>query len=128
MIAEKKKYDVDIKDKCFHFSIKLFELLREIEKSKLNSVLIDQLARSGTSIGANVVESQASSSTKELIRYYRIALKSTYESAYWLKILQFFTKQYAEKFDELIFEAEEIRKIVTTIIFKLEQKMDDARK
>lgn len=124
MILEKRRYDVDIKDRCFQFSVELFELLKELDKSRLNNVLIDQLARSGTSIGANVVESQASSSTKELIRYYRIALKSTYESVYWLKLLEFFTKEHPGEFEKLIAGAEEIRKILTSIIFKLEQKLE----
>ena len=121
MTIQKKIYAVDIKDRCFDFSIALISLLKEVEKTKINNVLVDQLARSGTSIGANVIESQASSTRKELIRYYRIALKSNYESIYWLKILHFFLKEKENDFNALIDEADQIKRILTSIILKLEE-------
>ncbi len=44
--------------------------------------------RSSTSIGANIVEAKSSSSKREFIRYYQIALKSANETKYWLCLLR----------------------------------------
>jgi four helix bundle protein len=83
----KVKYEYDIKQKSIEFSLKLLKYLNGIEKRKVLLPIIDQLVRSGTSVGANIHEAQTSQSTKEMMRYYRIALKSANESNYWFILL-----------------------------------------
>jgi four helix bundle protein len=65
--------------------------------------MTDQLARAGTSIGANIHEAQYAHSKKDFIAKLEIALKESNETSYWLKLM-YETKrigiseyQYAEK-------------------------------
>ena len=49
--------------------------------------MVDQLARAGTSIGANIHEAQYAHSRKDFIAKLEIALKESNETSYWLKLL-----------------------------------------
>ena len=51
-------------------------------------IISDQLLRSATSIGANIIEAKASSSKRDFIKFYQIALKSANEAEYWLGLLK----------------------------------------
>ena len=51
------------------------------------AVLINQLLRSGTSIGANIYEAQYAQGTKDFISKLEIAQKECYETEYWLDLL-----------------------------------------
>lgn len=78
----------DIKNRCYHFSLEVIKFLRLCKWDALSMVVIKQLMRSATSVGANVVEAKNSSSRNEFKRYYEIALKSCNETTYWLCILR----------------------------------------
>lgn len=49
--------------------------------------MIDQLARAGTSVGANIHEAQYAHSKADFIAKLEIALKEASETSYWLKLL-----------------------------------------
>lgn len=83
---------------------------------------IDQLLRAVTSIGANVVEAQASSSRKEFIKFYEIALKSANETLYWLAILRDGTAVNKEKVNAFIQEAKELANILGASVLTLKGK------
>jgi hypothetical protein len=51
-------------------------------------VIIDQLLKAGTAVGANLEEAKAGSSRKEFIRYVEISLREARESLYWLRICE----------------------------------------
>ena len=55
--------------------------------NKKESVLINQLLRSATSIGANIYEAQYAQSTKDFVSKFEIAQKECYETEYWLELL-----------------------------------------
>ena len=75
-----------------------------------------QLDKSVSSIGANYSEAQSASSKKDFSNKVRIALKEARESEYWLSI---FSHRLPEKgFSVLVQEAEEIVKILTSIVKK----------
>lgn len=59
-------YEKDIKERTKKFAIRIIRLCAELRKNKIDFPLINQLLRSGTSIGANVTEAKASSTKKEL--------------------------------------------------------------
>jgi four helix bundle protein len=76
-----------IRDKSFEFAldiIKLYILLRD----RKEYVISKQLLRSGTSIGANVVEANAAQSRKDFMSKMAIASKEARETKYWLQLLQ----------------------------------------
>jgi four helix bundle protein len=74
------------------------------------------LIRSATSIGANVIEGRAGSSKKDFIRFYHIALKSANETKYWLCLIRDALEADKKVIENLIKEADEISKIIASII------------
>ncbi|MBQ7133321.1 MAG: four helix bundle protein [Ruminococcus sp.] len=74
-------------DKAKDFAVDVVNLCRNIKSSHRESVLTNQLLRSGTSIGANIHESKYAHGTADFISKMQIALKECYESEYWLEIL-----------------------------------------
>ncbi len=78
--------------------------------------MFDQLLRSATSIGANVVEGKSGSSKKDWKNFYTIALKSANETKYWLCLINETIEVPKSKMNELVKEADEISKIIASII------------
>ncbi len=74
-------------EKSKDFAVDVIRLCRNIKSNFNESVLIKQLIRSGTSIGANIHESKYASSKADFVSKMQIALKECYESEYWLEIL-----------------------------------------
>ena len=70
----------------FKFSLQIIELYQKLIGAK-EFVLSKQLLRSGTSIGANVEESNAAQSKREFIAKMSIASKEARETRYWLRLL-----------------------------------------
>ena len=74
-------------DKAKDFAVNVVNLCRNLKETKRESVLTNQLLRSGTSIGANIHESKYAHGTADFIAKMQIALKECYESEYWLEVL-----------------------------------------
>ena len=111
----------DIQERTFNYSVSIIKYIDGLKLKPVYQPLIGQVFRSATSVGANVVEGQHSHSKREMIRYYRISLKSGNETRYWLRLLNvaFNEKEQTEK---LIEEINEITKILAAIIIKLSKK------
>ena len=77
-----------------------------------------QLLRSGTSIGANVEEAQASESKKDFVHKYSLALKEAREAHYWLRLLVASEIISESRLQPLKAEANELVAILTTICKK----------
>ena len=84
--------DSVLRDKAKDFAKTVVFLCRDMKSSHKESVLINQLLRSATSIGANLHEAQYSQGTKDFISKLEIAQKECYETEYWLEL---FLKQIA---------------------------------
>mgnify|MGYP004677400543 FL=1 len=76
-----------IREKAKEFAKNIVFLTKEIKINKKESVLSNQLLRSGTSIGANIHEAQYAQGTADFISKLEIALKECFESEYWLELL-----------------------------------------
>ena len=94
-----------------------------LRNKRFNWILIDQLVRSATSIGANIVEGGSSTSKKEFINYFQIALKSASETLYWLALLKEINSTDEKEIDRLIQECIEIKKLISTIILNTKEKL-----
>ena len=70
------------------FAVDVINLCTEIKNSKKGNLLLNQLLRSGTSIGANIHEANYASSKADFINKFQIALKECYESDYWLSLFK----------------------------------------
>ena len=78
--------------------------------------MFDQLLRSATSIGANVVEGGSGSTRKDFINFLYIALKSANETKYWLCLIRDTVEVDKYKVEELLKEGDEISKIIARIV------------
>lgn len=115
-ILEDKEKPYNIRHRCFFFSKEIILFVKECKYDRVYSSLFDQLIRSATSIGANVVEGKAGSSKKDWKNFYVIALKSANETKYWLCLIRDTLEINKTKLDELLKEADEISKIIATIV------------
>ena len=79
--------DSVLRDKSKEFAKQIVILCRTIKQEHRESVLTNQLLRSGTSIGANIHEAQYAQGAKDFISKFEIALKETFETEYWLELL-----------------------------------------
>ncbi len=106
-----------IVEKSFNFSVRIVNCYKYlIKKNKDLKSLYNQLLDAGTSIGANVAESQAAASKADFKNKLRISLKESYESEYWLKLF-FETEILGKKeFESLITDCIELIKLLTSII------------
>ena len=76
-----------LRDKSKEFAKHIVFLCRDIKTNVKESVITNQLLRSGTSIGANIHEAQYAQGTKDFISKLEIALKECYETEYWIELL-----------------------------------------
>ena len=74
-------------NKAKDFAVDIVNICRTIKETKKETVLTNQLLRSGTSIGANIHESKYAHGTADFVAKMQIALKECYESEYWLELL-----------------------------------------
>ncbi|MDE7345470.1 MAG: four helix bundle protein [Muribaculaceae bacterium] len=104
------------------FALKIIELYKYLIEDKREYILSKQILRSGTSIGANIIESEFSESTADFIHKLTISQKEAGETLYWLRLLV--KSGYLEQnwFESLYNEGEEIIKILTSIIIKAKRK------
>lgn len=104
-----------IKEKSFLFAIEIVSLYKAIVERK-EFVLSKQLLRSGTSIGANVRESEHAQSKADFIHKLSIALKEANETEYWIDLL-FETKYLSQtEFENIKPSIIELLKLLTSII------------
>ncbi len=104
-----------IEKKSYTFAISIVETYKNLESSR-EYVLSKQLLRSGTSIGANVMEGLRAQSRKDFISKMNIALKEANESEYWIRLLM--DTGYLNKTNNqsLLIECKEICRILSSIV------------
>jgi four helix bundle protein len=73
-------------DLAYQFAIDILQLTKKL-KTNREFVLSKQLLKSGTSIGANLVESKGAQSRSDFIAKIHISLKEAHESRYWINLL-----------------------------------------
>ena len=75
-----------LRDLSMDFSVRIIALVKDL-KAKHESVIANQIGRSGTSIGANIYEAKYAHGKKDFISKLEIALKEASETGYWLELL-----------------------------------------
>ena len=108
--------DATIEQKSFQFAIRIVNLYKYLRKEKKEFVLSKQLLRSGTSIGANVAESQQGQSRADFISKLSIALKEAAETNYWLRLLHATDFLDDAEFRSVHNDCRELEKILTSIL------------
>lgn len=108
------------------FAVDIVNLCTEIKEHRKSNVLLNQLLRSGTSIGANIHEANYASSKADFINKFQIALKECYETDYWLGLFKDTSMIAQSEYDTLFFQCSKIRKLlissITTAKSNIEEK------
>jgi four helix bundle protein len=116
------KLKTDLRQRCYNFSISVVKFIEKLPQKRTFWIISDQLLRSATSIGANVVEAKSSSSRREFIKFYEIALRSANETKYWLELLRDTTEISKKEIEILLKECEEISKMLAKSLLTLKDK------
>ena len=111
-----KKDPQDIKERTFEFGVRIVDLVNRIPRTLAGEVLARQLVRSGLSVGANVEEADGAESKKDFIHKMSIAYKESRESRHWLKVILRTIMKDDPEVQSLWKEADEIVRILFTII------------
>lgn len=98
------------------FAVDVVNLCTEIKEHRKSNVLLNQLLRSGTSIGANVHEANYASSKADFINKFQIALKECYETDYWLGLFKDTNMITANEYDAMFSQCSKIRKLLIASI------------
>ena len=69
------------------FSVDIINLVKQLKENR-ESIISNQIGRSGTSIGANIHEAQYAQGKKDFVSKLEIALKEASETGYWLELLR----------------------------------------
>lgn len=109
----------DIKHRAYYFSIKIIKFLENFPKNYVYRTIGNQLLRSATSIGANIIEAQAASSKRDFKNFMNHSLKSANETKYWLCLLRDGVKVKIKEVSELLKEADELSKILGASMLRL---------
>ena len=111
-----------LRDKAKNFAKEIVFLCREMKSNRKESVLINQLLRSATSVGANLHEAQYAQGTKDFISKLEIAQKECYETEYWLELLFETDCIDEEKYQYLQNECGAIRRMLISSLKTIKSK------
>jgi len=117
------KDNQDLKERCYQFSLDVIELTNDLPQKQSAWTISDQLIRSSTSIGANLVEEKSASSKKEFKRFNEIALKSANETKYWLGLLRDTELADRDDCNQALEEVRELAKMIASGIKKLKDDL-----
>ncbi|MFC1651913.1 four helix bundle protein [Patescibacteria group bacterium] len=110
------KKETDIYSRSFNFAIDLIKIVQDFSVHPRYFKITDQVIRSSTSVGANIIEAQNSRSRPEFISIMGIALREAAETLHWLKLIE--ALDINQGFDLLRIKKEnlEIIRILSSII------------
>ena len=98
------------------FAVDIVNLCTEIKEHRKSNVLLNQLLRSGTSVGANIHEANYASSKADFVNKFQIALKECYETDYWLGLFKDTNMITLSEYDSLYGQCSKIRKLLVASI------------
>lgn len=112
----------ELQDRTKTFSISIIDLVERMDYSSTKKVVMNQLVRSATSVGANYRASNRARSDKEFISKMNIVLEEVDECCFWLEIIK--ERQWMNIELELK-EANELTAICVTILKKMNAKLSN---
>ncbi|MBU4579740.1 four helix bundle protein [Patescibacteria group bacterium] len=110
----KQKYDLE--ERTAEFAERIIDFSKKLPQNRITKSLINQIVRSGTSIGANYSEADEANSKKDFINKIAIAKKETKETKYWLRLIAYTLPEFKDEARELWKEAQELNLILAAII------------
>lgn len=98
------------------FAVDIVNLCTEIKEDRKSNVLLNQLLRSGTSIGANIHEANYAASKADFINKFQIALKECYETDYWLELFKDTNIITESEYADMFAKCSKVRKLLISSI------------
>ena len=120
MIDEK----LTAKYKSKKFAVRIVNVYKYLCNEKSEFVLSKQLLRSGTSIGANIAESECAISEKDFLSKIYIALKECSETIYWLELLYETDYLSQSELESVKSDCIEIKKILSATTITVKNKLE----
>ena len=114
--------DSVLRTKSKQFAKDIVFLCRGLKQNGVEAALVNQLMRSGTSVGANVHEAQYAQGTKDFISKFEIALKECNESEYWLELLYETYSLSEQDFTKFQSQCIELRRMLVSSVTTLKNK------
>ena len=126
LMTEEEKQQGKIQELSYDFACRIARLYQYLtEDSDYKEYIYSkQLARCGTSVGANVREAHHAQSDADFLSKMSIASKEADESDYWLNLLHDNGYINDTQFDSMNVDCQRINKILTTIIKKIKEKIN----
>jgi len=122
MGTEKERFKDEFRQRVYRFALDIIKFVEQLPKEQTSKIIGNQLLRSATSIGANVIEAQGAASRKDYTNFFTYALKSANETKFWLGLLRDSGKAEREATDKLLKETTEIANILAASILTLKGK------
>ncbi len=118
----------DLKERTLRFAKAILDVADHLPQKNQGWVVGRQLIRSGTSIGANVHEADHALTEADFAHKCSIARKEASETLYWLELCERAGLIPRDRIGHLAQEADEILRILSTIVKRTQQHMADTRK
>ena len=111
----------DLEERCAQFSEALIVFLKTTPKNEITRPIINQLMRSGTSIGANYMEANQAASKKDFRNKACISRKEASETKYWLRLLATTQPELRARCQSLWKESHELTLIFSKIVYNADR-------
>jgi|SRR3989344_448543 len=106
-----------ISSRAYEFALEVIKFTSSLPNTPANLILIGQVIRSVTSIGANIEEALGGHTKADFAYCMNVAKKEARETRYWLRMLKDLNdSKFAARFELLLSEIEEIINILTKIV------------
>ena len=114
--------DSKLRTQSTDFAVSIINLVKAL-KAKRETIISNQIGRSGTSIGANIREAQYAHGTADFVAKLQIALKEANETGYWLELLYKTDYISEQEYKELDSACTSIRVMLIASINTVKNKM-----
>ena len=108
--------DSELRTRAKALALHIIAVCDTIDPRKGRRVIVNQIIRSATSVGANIHEANYASSRADFINKFHIALKECVETEYWIELLSGSHSIEAETATDLLQECGIIRRMLTKSI------------
>ena len=108
--------DSVLRTKAKDLALHIISVCDKIDTRKGKSVLVNQIVRSATSIGANIHEANYAASKDDFINKFQISLKECYESDYWLGLFKETKMITEDEYIEMYDKCSKIRRLLIASI------------
>jgi four helix bundle protein len=116
-----KKYDLE--ERTAQFGEAIIELVKTFPRDPINSPLISQVVRAGTSVGANYMEADGAESKKDFQHKISICKKESKETKHWLRMIVKANPSRRDECQKLLREAQELSLIFSSILLPKKKQL-----